>query len=311
MVRSKRNEYEPDVVSPPGSTLLESLEGLGMTQMELAERTGRPLKTINEIIKGKAAITPETAIQLERVLGSPARFWNNRERHYRDFLARKDESERLSKDIKWLNTVPIDEMVRFNWITKHSDLVEQSREVLSFFGVATPDSYFKFWTGERVAFKRSTEIGGDPAAIAAWLRKGELMGREMDCGQYNERTFRAFLHQLVELSATNNLESIGTELRQRCAEHGVAVAFVPVINGNQATRLCGSARWLTPNKALIQLSLKLTNRSQFWFTFFHEAGHILLHGKKGFFVDNNTGQSTDKTEIEADDFARNLLYPGM
>ena len=53
-----QNQYVPDVVSPPGETLLEILEDRGMSQAELAERTGRPKKTINEIIKGKAALTP-------------------------------------------------------------------------------------------------------------------------------------------------------------------------------------------------------------------------------------------------------------
>ena len=91
-----QNQYVPDVVSPPGETLLEILEDRGMSQAELAERTGRPKKTINEIIKGKAALTPETAIQLERVLGTPASFWNNREQNYRDWLARQEERKALA-----------------------------------------------------------------------------------------------------------------------------------------------------------------------------------------------------------------------
>ncbi|MEY2914970.1 MAG: hypothetical protein RLZZ184_4279 [Cyanobacteriota bacterium] len=94
-----QNRYNPDYVSPPGDTLLEVLEHRGMTQAELAERTGRPKKTINEIIKGKAAITPETALQLERVFNIPASFWNNRERHYREFLAQKEEKKRLAKQV--------------------------------------------------------------------------------------------------------------------------------------------------------------------------------------------------------------------
>lgn len=53
-----------------------------MSQAVLAERTGRSKKTINEIIQGKAAITPDTALQLEKVLGVPASFWNNLERNY-------------------------------------------------------------------------------------------------------------------------------------------------------------------------------------------------------------------------------------
>ena len=78
-----QNQYMPDNVSPPGDTLLETIETLGISQSELAERMGRPKKTINEIIKGKTAVTPDTALQLERVLGVPASFWNNRVRQYR------------------------------------------------------------------------------------------------------------------------------------------------------------------------------------------------------------------------------------
>ncbi len=79
-----KNEYTSAHVSPPGETLAETLEAIGMTQSELARRTGRPLKTINEIIQGKTTITTETALQFERVLGVPASFWNNREAQYRD-----------------------------------------------------------------------------------------------------------------------------------------------------------------------------------------------------------------------------------
>ena len=97
MINTIQNEYMPDWVSPPGETLQELLEEKGMTQAELAERMGRPKKTINEIVKGKAEITPDTSLQLERVLGVPSSFWNNRERAYRESLARKKEEERLQK----------------------------------------------------------------------------------------------------------------------------------------------------------------------------------------------------------------------
>src|SRR5207247_11232757 len=89
--------YSPDYAVPPGDTLLEVIESLGITQAELAERTGRPTKTINEIGKGKAAITPETALQLERVLGVAASFWNNRAQTYQTALARAAERQRLDR----------------------------------------------------------------------------------------------------------------------------------------------------------------------------------------------------------------------
>ena len=104
MIEPIQNQYRPDEVSLPGETLQETIETLGITQAELAERTGRPKKTINEIIKGKAPITPETALQFERALGVPARFWNRREQQYREFLARQEEEERLEKELAALRS---------------------------------------------------------------------------------------------------------------------------------------------------------------------------------------------------------------
>ncbi len=98
------NQYAPDFVSPPGETLEETLEVIGMSQAELAERTSRPKKMINEIIQGTAAITPETALQLERVLGVPASFWNERERQYREFLAQQEETRQLEGQLKTATT---------------------------------------------------------------------------------------------------------------------------------------------------------------------------------------------------------------
>lgn len=76
--------FAPDYAFPPGDTLLETIEALGLTQKELAARMGRPLKTINEIIKGSTQIMPDTALQLEKVTGVPAAFWNNAEANYRE-----------------------------------------------------------------------------------------------------------------------------------------------------------------------------------------------------------------------------------
>ena len=88
MANSLQNEYHPDSVSAPGETLAETLDALGISQTELAKRMDCPIKTINEIIQGKAAITTETALQLEQVLRLPASFWLKREQQYREALAR-------------------------------------------------------------------------------------------------------------------------------------------------------------------------------------------------------------------------------
>jgi addiction module HigA family antidote len=75
--------FEPDYAIPPGEILTEYLDSLGMSQRDLAARTGLAPKTVNEILQGKAPIMAETALKLERVVGRPAQFWRNLESLYR------------------------------------------------------------------------------------------------------------------------------------------------------------------------------------------------------------------------------------
>src|SRR6266849_5235670 len=195
-----KNQYSPDSDSPPGETLLEVLESRGMSQTQLADRTGRPTKTINEIIKGKAAITPETALQLELVLGVPASFWNNRERNYRESLAKKREIERLESQADWLDRIPYRAMVKAGWLLDSDNKSEKLMQVLMFFGVASPSSWRDVWGNQHVAFRQSSRFEIDMGAVAAWLRKGELEAQKIDRNDYDPSRFREALVAIRSLT---------------------------------------------------------------------------------------------------------------
>jgi len=304
MDRQIQNQYAPDYVSPPGETLLETLEAIGMTQVQLAERTGKSPKTINEIVKGIAPITPETALQFERVLGVPARFWNNRERQYREFLAHHEERKRLENSVEWLEQVPLKAMFNCGWIQGFEDPVDQLREVLRFFGVASPVEWNQVWMRPQAAFRQSPAFQADPVAVAAWLRKGELEAQQLECEPFDKQCFRVALEQIRALT-TRDPNEFQPEIVRLCAQAGIAVVFVPAL---PKTRASGATRWLTPEKAMIQLSLRHKSDDQLWFTFFHEAGHIWLHGKREAFVDVEDGDSGEKEE-QANQFAADLLVP--
>lgn len=302
-MNNAQNKYKPDYVSPPGETLLDTLEAIGMSQADLAERAGRPKKTINEIIKGKAAITPETALQLERVLGVPSGFWNQREHLYREFLAREAENARLRDQVEWLEKLPVKAMIKLGWIEGSKDKVTLLRQTLSFFGVATPQKWDELWRESQPAFRKSRSFKTDPGAVASWLRKGEIEARRISCDPYSETKFKEVLRQIRSLTATAP-EYFQPELARLCASAGVAVVFVPELPG---TRVFGATRWLTPNKAVIQLSLRYKTDDHLWFTFFHEAGHILLHGKTRLFLEDD--HDRDGHEKEANRFAADMLIP--
>lgn len=299
-----RNEYLPDFVSPPGETLEEVLEMRGMTQAELAERTGRPKKTINEIVKGKAAITPETALQFELVLGIPAAFWANREQQYRQALATAEEMTSLEAQAGWLDQIPYRAMVKLGWLPGENQRAKQVQQVLMFFGVVSPERWDQLWSRQQSAFRSSPTLKSDPAAIAAWLRKGEIEAQEIQSADFDPVRFKEALRNVRSL--TRDLPSnFASVVVKQCSAAGVRVVFVPELPG---TRAWGATRWLNPTAALVQLSLRYKTDDHLWFTFFHEAGHILLHGRRDYFVEADD-QATDEKESEADSFALEWLIP--
>lgn len=306
MINQIENQYTPDFVSPPGETLLEIIEGLGMSQAELAHRMGLHKKTVNEIIKGKAAITPQTAIRLERVLGTSAEFWNNREQLYRQHLARMSENAQLATETDWLDQFPVKSMIKRGWIQKCKDEVSQLRELLGFFGVASPEQWEAVWGECAVDFRMTTAYSSEFTALSAWLRQGELMAQAIDCQPFNANAFRRLLINDIRPLTVESPEVFQPETIRLCAQAGVAVVFLPQL---PKARVSGATRWLTPTKAIIQLSLRYKKDDHLWFTFFHEAGHILLHGKRDVFLEDNDGDNNKDKEKEANEFARETLIP--
>jgi HTH-type transcriptional regulator/antitoxin HigA len=88
MDNESRNEYKPQVVSAPGATIADLLEEKNLSQSEFAHIMGWSLDKVENLIKGKEIITHEIAVSLESVFCVPITFWNERERRYREYIAR-------------------------------------------------------------------------------------------------------------------------------------------------------------------------------------------------------------------------------
>jgi HTH-type transcriptional regulator/antitoxin HigA len=290
-------------LTPPGETIQDLLDERGLSQTDLAERLGLTKKTVNEIIKGKAPITSETALGLEKVFKVPAEFWTAREQNYRDALAREEERERLANRIDWLNTIPWQTMVNRQWVTKASSKVDQLIEGLHFFGVANPDQWQVHWSRVAAQYRRPDRFQTQFGALAAWMRKGELLAQEVNCNPYNESVFKDCLN-MIKAWTTEPFEAATHKAKKACAGAGVALV---VLKELKHAPVSGVSRWLTPDKALIQLSLRYKTDDQFWFTFFHEAGHLLLHSKKEVHIDTSDNLNQKAKEKEANDFAAGFL----
>ena len=298
-------ELAKSLLSPPGDTIQEHIDFIGMSQAELAERMGRPKEKINDIIKGREPISTATAFQLEKVLGIPASFWLNREKTYRKELYELQQQEEYEKKKDWLGAFPVNEMRKLGWLpdTREKHILVDS--LLKFFRVASTEEWKRIYMNEEVsvAFRISLAHTQSPHAISVWLRKGEIQAKEIEIAEFDKKKFKEALTEIKELAFLMP-DDFTQQLQSICAQCGVAVVFTQRL---PKAPISGAARWFH-NKPIIQLSGRFGTNDHFWFTFFHEAAHIILHGKKDIFLENVEGTEIDqKKEEEANAFANKIL----
>ena len=296
------NHVWSDLPVSPGTILEEELEARGLTQKGLARRMGRPPQTVNEIIRAKKAITPETALELEKVLGMSAELWVNLEAVYRMTLARNAERTRLEEEAVWLSKFPVREMEKRGWIPKFRDNADKTRAVLQFLGIA---SFREPWSQTAAAFPITGGVQFSPEALGVWLKKGEIDGQQMGTQDYDRAKFLAAIGE-VRFLTSEPPEVFLPRLTELFADAGVAFVITKEFPKSGAN---GAARWIGPKKALIQLSLKWKWADVFWFTVFHEAGHILSHEHRNFVEGISTDAENRSEEDEANQFAADFLIP--
>ncbi len=302
--------FAPDWVSPPGDTILDLLEERDWTQQQLADRLGYSPKHVNQLIKGKVPLTDEAAARLQNVLGASVGFWLTREAQYRERLAVLDAAHRQSAMVPWLERFPIKDMMDLGVLPKQVINAKSKPrlvgELLSFFGVASPDQWASQYERMELAFRRSREDQADVGAITVWLRMGERQAEKLDGPAYDEGRFRGALAEIRSLTCRGPQE-FEPQMRRLLHEAGVAFVMVPAL---PRSHVSGVARWLNAHRPLIQLSLYGKQNDRFWFSFFHEAAHILLHSKqkKSVFLDDpSRTASLSEEEKEANAWARNAL----
>ncbi|MGH9024055.1 MAG: HigA family addiction module antitoxin [Acidimicrobiia bacterium] len=292
----------PDIAIPPGELLAETLETLGLRQAELARRTGRPAQAINEIIRGTKEITPETALPLDRVLGVPAHIWVRLEADYRFNRARLEDRARLQGELPLASRYPYPAMAALGWVPSTRSALERVQELLRFFGVV---SLQHVRTVEAAAFRKSRKVNSSPEALAAWLRQGTRSAQGHSVAKFSAPRLRAALSALRTLTQEPP-EHFEGQLVHVLAEVGVALVLVPHLPGTGAH---GATRWLSSDKALIQMSVRYGWDDIFWFSLFHELGHLLLHGRDLVFIEGLDDGGAEEPEREADHFASDHLIP--
>ncbi len=298
-------ELKKSLLSCPGDSIQEHIDTIGMSQAELAERLGRSVPKLNELIRGKAPITKETATRLEYVLSVSASFWINLERQYQDELLEIEQMEKLEQYKEWVSGFPLAAMKKLGIVPDTRDKTEIAESLLKYFRVASPDQWSAIYVGSSLAFKIALRHSAEPQAISVWLRLGELQAEHITVVAFDKKALRDKLDAFKKISYYHSEDWL-EQLQALCASCGVALVYTPCI---AKAPIYGATRWIKNNSIpLIQITDRGKDYNAFWFTFFHELAHILYHGKKEIFIEGIDSIAPDREkEDEADNFASRML----
>ena len=306
MTRSEA--FQPRWTSAPGETIADCLQQRHLSVLTFAESMGSSSEAVYQLLNGEIAIDRELAERLRRLIGGSAEFWLNREAQYRDDLRRLSIARGSETFEDWLRELPIRDMTEFGWIQPSKDRAELAFECLRFFDVPSISSWHQRYkdVAAVVAFRSSRAFESRPGAVAAWLRRGVIEANKIECKPWDSGKFRGTLQEVRALTWQKHPEIFLPKLQRLCAECGVAVVPLRAPTGCGAS---GATKFLSPSRALLLLSFRYRSDDHFWFTFFHEAGHLLLHDQNALFVEGADMLSTHEEE-EADEFSANTLVPG-
>lgn len=288
-------EYNNKIAFHPGYYIKEYIDDLGISQEEFAIRLGTTPKNISILLRGEQSLSVDIAAKLSRMLGTSVKFWLNLQSEYDALMVEFNEIEELSKEREVFNVVNYSYFIKFfNLPDLKRKINEQIIKVREFLKVSSLTVFQRTEIG--VNF-RSANLDIFPdnivkANIMVQIASNIALDLK-DTPKYNSKKFLETIEYALTLTEKHN--EFYHLIKDRLFECGVNLVVLPNITGskvNGATRKIG-------NKMLIMINDRKNETDSFWFTLFHEFGHL---------VKSDYGISyTDHKEDDADRFAADKL----
>ena len=314
------HKFEPDYVVAPGQILESFLEYMDLSRRELAQRCLCPTGLVDRIIDKNVRFDPTLAFQFERVLGVSADILLDFQIRYRFHLAKLAECEEAKQNQAWLEQFPVNHLVSRESMKEFDCLAEKYSHLLEFFRVASVNAWNTKYKSPETIYQHPKSFNNDFYSLIVWKRLGEIAVEERFFDYKDEAYVKGkgfkqnlkksfsksrFKKALNELHALTNkpVSEVLLDIEQICENSGV---FFVLIDSVPNISVTGATWWDSPKNAVIQLNSKQKMADQFWFNFFHQAGHILLHDKSHVYFDDQRSDN-EGIEHEANEWAFNAM----
>ena len=285
------------IATPPGATIKEQLNDRSMSQKEFAVRMDMSEKHISKLINGDVQLTPETAVKLEMVLGVPAKFWNNLESIYREKIIKAEAENKMDEDAQLAKQFPYNEMAKFGWVPETKNLNEKVINLRKYFEVVDL-SLLGNDQITNVACRRLAITEKGDLALMAWVQKAKIEAREIATSPIDIHRLISILPKIRNMTVLDP-NDFCPKIKKWLEECGIALVFLPHLKGS----FLQSASFIDGNKIVVGMTARGKDADRFWFSVFHEFGHIVL---------GHVGQHrdiSDEDEKLADKWAMDTLIP--
>jgi len=297
----------------PGEYLEEWIEDQGLSQQRVAELMGCSRKQINEIVHGRAPVSSDTAIRLERVVGIPADSWLRYEAAYRADLARISDQENLAAHVDDIGPSAISYLrsLGATKATRRTPGVLVS-DFLAFHRCGTWDAYTHLHeraSSGDYALAALKDAGAtiDQTVLMTWLRAAES-AEPFERGRnyvYDSDQLRSVLPLLRDRAAAPDTTML-RDIASMLADVGVVLM---VVEPPQRFPLLGITRWIDKRVPVIQQTGRWGKDGFVIWTLFHELGHVLNDPRGEMHLEYSTKKKrTSAAEKTANKFAMDVLF---
>lgn len=296
---------QADWFSKPGDSISVAMKRRGIGVDTLASCLDGGIGDVRALLDGALPIDAHISSVLSDTLGGSASFWLKRQEKFAAALERAVEAAG-SDASEWVERVPMPAAQGRQARRSGRGLLGEIRRRMLFYNVPSLASWENRYGKicSETHFRRSMSFVPRNAAMLLWLRRGELESELVQTRHWSSDNLRDRLDAIRSLTKIGNPSRFLPKLRTLCAEAGVAVVVVRTPQGCHAS---GATRLVSGDKAMMLLSFRHRADDQFWFTVFHEIGHLLLHSAATFVDGDDT--PNDQYELEANRFASDCIVP--
>ncbi|MEE0830992.1 MAG: HigA family addiction module antitoxin [Longicatena sp.] len=300
-------EYQEILAFHPGYYIKDYMDDYQLSQEELAKRLQTTPKYISDLVNGRINLTDEMVFRLSNLFGTSTKLWLNLNQK---FIEKKLEIQRrksLEKESKFLKMLDYSYWCDLGVVELTNDDELKIKELQRFFKLSSLSVLEQDDFLVQYKWNKCNETIENRVNANAWVQTAINLGVDNECQVFDRKKLLNSIEKILSLTS-EDLQYVSSDLHDILSECGVSLVLLPELKNSNVK---GAIKWLNKEKVVLALVNNLKDKRTFWYSFFHELGHVMQKRIKLLLVSNNVLEFDDsfiiKLEQDADDFAEKMM----